>query len=109
MKKISETRPDSGAADVEGWTAPSGTEPPALASSDGPPTPEATANHVYEGAIDGFAVFPDGATAPGGVFADLEDAIEWGLQRYGADAFSIRYLSVASIERAEDHGSPGPV
>jgi hypothetical protein len=55
-----------------------------------------------------FAVFPDGAATPAAVFADLEDAMDWGLERYGGDAFGIRHLEMAQVERAERHGAPGP-
>jgi hypothetical protein len=55
-----------------------------------------------------FAVFPDGAMNPTAVFENLEDAMDWGLRRYGGDAFGIRYLEVAQIERAQDHGASGP-
>jgi hypothetical protein len=55
-----------------------------------------------------FAVFPDGAGSPAAVFEDLEDAMDWGLKRYGDDAFGIRYLEMAKVERAEQRGAPGP-
>jgi hypothetical protein len=55
-----------------------------------------------------FAVFPDGAATPAAVFADLEDAMDWGLERYGGDAFGIRYLEMAQVESAERRGAPGP-
>jgi hypothetical protein len=55
-----------------------------------------------------FAVFPDGAATPAAVFTDLEDAMDWGLERYGGDAFGIRYLDLAQVESAERRGAPGP-
>jgi hypothetical protein len=55
-----------------------------------------------------FAVFPDGAATPAAVFADLEDAMDWGLEHYGCDAFGIRHFEMAQVERAERHGAPGP-
>jgi hypothetical protein len=55
-----------------------------------------------------FAVFPDGAGSPAAIFEDLEDAMDWGLKRYGDDAFGIRYLEMAKVERAESRGAPGP-
>jgi hypothetical protein len=42
----------------------------------------------------GFAIIPDGSSRPTAVFAELEDAIDWGLRTYGADRFSIRWLSL---------------
>jgi hypothetical protein len=56
-----------------------------------------------------FAIFPDGSVKPAAVFENLEDAMEWGLQRYGGDAFGIRYLEMTQVERAEDRGASGPV
>ena len=47
---------------------------------------------------DGFAVIPDQECAPTAVFTDLESAINWGLQRYGSDAFCIRGVQVSSLE-----------
>ena len=58
--------------------------------------------------ISCFAVFPDGAATPAAVFTDLEDAMDWGLERYGGDAFGIRYLEMAQVETAERRGAPGP-
>lgn len=55
-----------------------------------------------------FAVFPDGAATPAAVFSDLEDAMDWGLERYGNDAFGIRYVEVAQVQSAERSGAPGP-
>lgn len=55
-----------------------------------------------------FAVFPDGVATPSAVFESLDDAMDWGLRRYGDDAFGIRYLEMARVERAEDRGAPGP-
>jgi hypothetical protein len=55
-----------------------------------------------------FAVFPDGSTTPSAVFSDLEDAMNWGMERYGSDAFGIRYLEIAQVESAERSGAPGP-
>jgi hypothetical protein len=47
---------------------------------------------------DAYAVFPDGNSSPAAVFSDLEEAISWGLTRYGSDAFTIRSLAVESAE-----------
>jgi hypothetical protein len=45
-----------------------------------------------------FAIVPDGQEAPVALFAELEDAMEWGLRIYGGDAFRIRYLLVTRVE-----------
>jgi len=37
-----------------------------------------------------FAVVPDGTTEPAALFRELQDAISWGLQRWGPDRFAIR-------------------
>jgi len=44
-----------------------------------------------------FGVFPDGQDRPAAVFDDLEDAIEWGLGRFGGDRFAIRHCSLALL------------
>jgi hypothetical protein len=41
-----------------------------------------------------FGVFPDGNDGPAAVFRDLEEAIHWGLRRYGGDRFGIRLCSL---------------
>ena len=46
-----------------------------------------------------FAIFPDGAATPSALFENLEDAMEWGLKRYGDDAFGIRYLEMARVQK----------
>jgi hypothetical protein len=56
-----------------------------------------------------YAIIPDKGAQPAAVFECLEDAMDWGVQRYGNDGFRIRTLSVARIERAEQHGARGPV
>lgn len=48
-----------------------------------------------------YGIFPDGAVNPSAVFESLEDAMEWGLKRYGDDAFGIKYLEVARVERGD--------
>jgi len=58
--------------------------------------------------IGGFAIFPDGDQQPSALFADLEAAMEWGVETYGCDAFRIRWLEVAPIERSEARGASGP-
>jgi hypothetical protein len=45
-----------------------------------------------------FAIFPDESQAPAAIFADLEDAIAWGVHRYGADHFSIRHCPAVVTE-----------
>lgn len=32
------------------------------------------------------------------MFADLQDAMDWGIKRLGGDAFRIKYISIARIE-----------
>ena len=48
-----------------------------------------------------FAVVPDRSHQPLALFADLQDAMEFGLDRLGEDAFSIKYMSIAHIESDE--------
>jgi hypothetical protein len=48
-----------------------------------------------------FAIIPDGQNTPAALFAELEDAMDWGLSIYGCDAFRIRYLEVAQIEKSD--------
>jgi hypothetical protein len=43
-----------------------------------------------------YAIIPDGTTEPAALFEDLEDAMDWGLRRFGDDAFQIRYVEVRS-------------
>jgi hypothetical protein len=45
-----------------------------------------------------FAIIPDRAHKPLALFADFEDAMEWGLRRLGGNAFRIKYMSIAQIE-----------
>lgn len=45
-----------------------------------------------------YTVIPDSTGEPVAVFEDLEDAVDWGLRRYGCDAFGIRYFEVTPIE-----------
>jgi len=51
-----------------------------------------------------FAIIPDRTHQPLAMFADLQDAMDWGLKRLGGDAFRIKYISIARIE-SED-GAP---
>ncbi len=54
-----------------------------------------------------FGVFPDGASHPAAVFRELEDALDWGLHRYGDDQFKIRYVPVLRVEQGDGTGSEG--
>jgi hypothetical protein len=54
-----------------------------------------------------FAIIPDRSHQPLALFADLQDAMDWGLSRLGGNAFRIKYISIARIE-SED-ASPNPV
>jgi hypothetical protein len=42
-------------------------------------------------------------------FAELEDAVDWGLDTYGGDAFRIRYLEVAQIENEDRNSAQRPM
>lgn len=62
-----------------------------------------------------FAVVPDGSDKPAALFRELDEAIEWGLARCGAEQFSIRgFVSGAptdapgpsSVDVAQDEPSP---
>ena len=50
-----------------------------------------------------FAIVPDGAQAPVAVFEDLEDAMDWGVRKYGGGCFAIRHVSMT--EGAVPHSS----
>ena len=56
-----------------------------------------------------FAIIPDGTAQPAALFEDLEDAVDWALQRYGGDAFRIRYLRVTPVETADRRDQDRPV
>ena len=47
--------------------------------------------------MGGYAIVPDQTEQPTALFTDLEDAIEWGLNTFGADAFRIRWLDVVFL------------
>ena len=36
------------------------------------------------------------------MFADLQDAMDWGLKRLGGESFRIKYISVARVEREDE-------
>ena len=55
-----------------------------------------------------FAIIPDGQNAPSALFAELEDAVDWGLDTYGGDAFRIRYLKVAQVESEDRDNASHP-
>ena len=44
-----------------------------------------------------YAVIPDALGIPTAFFPDLEDALTWGLERYGSDRFVIRGLELRSL------------
>jgi hypothetical protein len=52
-----------------------------------------------------FAIYPDDAGAPTAIFVNLEDAIDFGVQRYGCDRFSIRRC-LAMASEGERAASP---
>jgi hypothetical protein len=54
-----------------------------------------------------FAIIPDSSHQPSAMFADLEEAMDWGLKRYGDAAFRITYVAVARIEN-DDAGRHTP-
>lgn len=54
-----------------------------------------------------FAVVPDGQDEPAAVFAELEDALNWGLRRLGNDAFSVRRLQLVALPRIPAGVGPG--
>jgi hypothetical protein len=41
-----------------------------------------------------FAIIPDGFDVPVAVFENLEDAMEWGVHKYGGGQFTIRHMPV---------------
>jgi hypothetical protein len=43
-----------------------------------------------------YGIFRDGETAPVAVFEDLEDAMEWGVLKFGGGRFSIRHVPLAA-------------
>jgi hypothetical protein len=48
---------------------------------------------------DAYGVYPDGLDRAAAVFQELEDAIAWGLARFGEDHFAIRYCPVRVAAR----------
>lgn len=51
-----------------------------------------------------FGIVPDGADEPAAVFSDLEDAMVWGLEKFGAEQFSIRQCAMTEVHLEE--GAP---
>ena len=49
----------------------------------------------------GFAIVPDRTEQPTAIFTVLEDAMEWGLCTFGADAFHIRWFEVVLMAPRE--------
>ena len=49
-----------------------------------------------------FGIIPDGCEEPAAVFQDLEDAMMWGLERFGAEKFSIRHCALAEVHVDEE-------
>jgi hypothetical protein len=47
-----------------------------------------------------FAIIPDGFDIPVAVFENLEDAMEWGVHKYGGGRFTIRHMPVTQSESA---------
>ena len=59
--------------------------------------------------ISCYAIIPDGQSSPAALFMELEDAMDWGLHTYGGDAFRIRYLEVAQIEKTDPGSTRRPM
>jgi hypothetical protein len=66
--------------------------------SGGGMIPKAQALAAERSSMFEFAIFPDDSACPSAIFADLEDAIDFGVQRYGADRFSIRHCPAVVTE-----------
>jgi hypothetical protein len=49
-----------------------------------------------------FAIIPDRSHQPLAMFADLQDAMDWGLKRLGGESFRIKYISVARVDREDE-------
>jgi hypothetical protein len=47
-----------------------------------------------------FAIIPDGNEVPVAVFESLEDAMEWGVHKYGGGRFTIRHMPVTQAAAA---------
>jgi hypothetical protein len=53
-----------------------------------------------------FAIYPDDALTPTAIFVNIEDAIEFGVHRYGADRFAIRHCLAVPVEQGEAPAAP---
>jgi hypothetical protein len=53
-----------------------------------------------------FAIFPDDSPGPSAIFAALEDAIDFGVHRYGADRFAIRHCPAVVTEAEAERAAP---
>jgi hypothetical protein len=53
-----------------------------------------------------FAIIPDRSHQPLAMFADLQDAMDWGLRRLGGNSFRIKYISIARIESEDANPQP---
>jgi hypothetical protein len=53
-----------------------------------------------------FAIFPDDSPGPSAIFAALEDAIDFGVHRYGADRFAIRHCPAVVTEPEAERAAP---
>jgi hypothetical protein len=47
--------------------------------------------------VTGFGVYSDGVSQPTAVFVELEDAMEWGLRRFGSNGFRIGYITLGEL------------
>ena len=45
-----------------------------------------------------FAIIPDGVDVPVAVFESLEDAMDWGVRKYGGGQFTIRHVPVTEAQ-----------
>lgn len=52
-----------------------------------------------------FAIFPDDTRQPAAIFVELQDAIDWGVQRYGLNRFSIRHCPTFVAEAGAPTGA----
>lgn len=55
--------------------------------------------------MGGFAIIPDGDQHPSALFADLEAAMDWGMETYGGGGFRITWVDMMPVEQ-EDRVRP---